>query len=78
MNNLKQRVCKITENTPIETVQRCSRRCREYKLSYCALLETNSDNDDLKLSNIEKMKKEIKNKCCTMDQDYGLVKQLAE
>ena len=78
MNNLKQRVCKITENTPIETVQRCSRRCREYKLFYYVLLETNLDNDNLKLNNIKKMKKEIKNKYCAMDQDYGLVKQLAK
>lgn len=77
-NNLKRRVYKIIENTPIETVQRCSRRCREHKLSYCALLEANPDNDDLKLNDIEKMKKEIKNKRCTMDQDYGLVKRLAE
>ena len=47
-------------------------------MSYCALLEANPDNDDLKLNDIEKMKKEIKNKRCTMDQDYGLVKRLAE
>ena len=77
-NDLKQRLCNIIENTPIEIFQRCSRRCRENELSCCALLEKNPDNEGLKLNDIEKTKKEIENKRCAMDQDYSLVKQLAE
>ena len=78
MNNLKQRIYNIIENIPIETVQRFCRRCREHKFFYSALLKKNPDDDDLKLNDIENMKKEIKNKRCAMDQDYSLVKQLAE
>ena len=51
---------------------------REYKLSYEALLKDEPDNVDLKLQDIEKMKKSIKNKRCAMDQDYKLVKELVE
>ena len=51
----------------------------EYKLSYAALLSDNNINKvNLKLQDIEKMKKEVKNKRCAMDQDYSLVKRMAE
>ena len=63
---------------PMETVQRCCRRTRECKLSYAALLSMNEKNEDLKMNSIEKMKKEIKNKRCTMDQDYSLIKKMAD
>ena len=56
VNNLKKRVKDIITKMPIETYQRCS-RCREHKLSYAAVLEEDSDNVDLKLVDIEKMKK---------------------
>ena len=52
--------------------QKCSRgRAREYKLSYFALL--NDDNTDLRLNEIEKMKKEIKGKRCVLEQDTKVV-----
>ena len=50
----------------------------KYKLSYSALLENSSNHNDLKLINIKKNKKEIKNKRWTIDQDYLLVKQLTK
>ena len=78
VNTLKQRVKTLLTNMPLETIQKCSRRAREHKLSYLFLLENDSDNEDLKLVDIEKVKKEIKNKRCAMDQDYSLVKKMAE
>ena len=35
-------------------------------------------NMDLKLTDVEKMKKNVKNKRCAMDQDYGLVKKMTK
>ena len=59
-------------------VQRCCRQARECELSCTALFSMNEKNEDLKLNDIEKMKKEIKNKRCTMDQDYSLIKKMAD
>ena len=63
---------------PMETAQRCCRRTREHKLSCAAILSLNDENEDLKLDDIKKMKKEIKNKRCTMDQDYYLIKKMVD
>lgn len=52
---------------PLETYQRCARYAREYKLSHAAILQNEDENADLKLCDIEKMKKCIKNKRCAMD-----------
>ena len=38
----------------------------------------NKKNKDLKISDIEKMKKEVKNKQCAMDQDYSLIKKMVD
>ena len=79
VNNSKPIFKKIITNVPMETYQKCSRRSREHKLSYAALLSDDDANKvDLKLQDIEKMKKEIKNKRCAMDQDYSLFKWMAE
>ena len=79
VNSLKPRIKRIITNIPIETHQKCSRSAREYKLSYTALLSNDDTNKvNLKLEDIENMKKEIKNKRCAMDQDYSLVKRMAE
>ena len=42
------------------------------------LSDDNAKKIDLKLRDIEKMNKEIKNKHCIIDQDYSLVKHVAE
>ena len=76
VNTLKARVKKIMTDIPLEIYQKCCRHAREYKLSYAALLEDDETNVHLKLTDIEKMKKCIKNKRCAMDQDYGLVKKM--
>ena len=79
VNSLKPRIKRIITNIPVEIHEKCSRRAREYKLSYTALLpDDNTSKVDLKLKDTEKMKKEIKNKRCVMDQDYSLVKRMAE
>ena len=57
VNQLKQRVFKIVSSMPMEIVQRCCRRTREHKLSYAALLSMNEKNEDLKLNDVEKMKR---------------------
>ena len=41
-------------------------------------LQNDDENVDLKLHDIEKMKKCIKNKRCAMDQDFALVKEMAK
>ena len=78
VNTLKTRVKNIMIKIPMETHQRCCRRAREHKLSYAALLLDDESNMDLKLTNVEKMKTNIKNKRCAMDQDYGLVKKMTK
>ena len=55
-------------------MQRCARRAREHKLSYLALMD--EENKDLRLHDIEKMKKEIKAKRCTLDQDKAVITNL--
>ena len=69
-------MCKFLSETPIEIMQKCSRRVREYKLSYLSLL---SDVDwDLKLKHIEKMKKECKGNMCLLDQDKSVVEDITK
>ena len=67
VNNLKERVKNIITSIPLETYLRCAWCTRQYKLSYAAILQNEDENVDLKLYNIEKMKKYIKNKRCAMD-----------
>ena len=55
VNNLSVRVRNILESMPLETIQSCSRRAREYKLSYQLLI--NDDNKELKIVDVEKIKK---------------------
>ena len=45
---------------PMETSQKCSRRAREHELSYAALFANDTGDVDLKLQDIEKIKKEFK------------------
>ena len=60
----------------IDTVQKCSRKAREHRLSCLYLL---SDNDyDLKLKEIENMKQEWKGKRRALDQDVSVVKDVAQ
>ena len=69
---------KIAHDMPMEIVQRCCRRTREYKLSYAAFSYMNKKNEDLKFNDIEKMKKEIKNKRYMMGQDYSMIKKMVD
>ena len=62
----------------METFQRFYCRTREDKLSYATLLSMNEKSEDLKFNDIEKMKNEIKNERCTMDQDYSLIKKMTD
>ena len=63
---------------PLESHQKCCRRPREHKQFYLALFNLEEENTDLKMVNIEKMKKNTRNKRCAMDQDYGLAKHMVE
>ena len=36
----------------------------------------NEKNEDLKMNDIENIKKEVKNKECIVDQDYSLIKKV--
>ena len=59
----------------INIMQKYSRRARECKLSYLSLL---SDiHCDLKLKDIEKMKKECKGKRRVLDQDKSVIKDIS-
>ena len=69
---------KIAHDMPMEIVQRCCRRTRECKLSYTALFSINEKNEELKFNDVKKMKKEMKNKRCAMDQDYSLIKKMVD
>ena len=64
----------LLDNMPLETIQKCARRAREYELSYLTLL--NDANADLKLNEIEKMKKDVKGKRCALEQDTSVVNNL--
>ena len=76
MSNLKERAHELLSETPIDIIQKCSRKAREDELSYLHLL---SDVDcDLKLKDIEKMKKEHKGKRCVLDQDKSVVQDIAK
>ena len=61
-------------NAPLETIQKCVRRARDHESSYLTLL--NDSNVDLKLNEIEKMKKDVKGKRCALEQDTGIVNNL--
>ena len=63
---------------PMEIVQRCCYRTIHHKLSCAALLSMNEKNEDMKFNDIEKTKKERKNKRCTMCQDYSLIKKMVD
>ena len=76
--DLKEKVKNIVTNAPMETHQQCPRRCQEHELSHAALLENDPNNADLKLVDIEKMKKDIKNKRHAMDQDFSLIKEIVD
>ena len=62
VNNLKERVCKLLSSMPINVIQKCSTRARECKLSYLSLLSDSNNDVDLKLKDVEKMKKDWKGK----------------
>ena len=76
VNTLKQRVRTLLDNIPLETIQKCARRAREYKLSYLTLLNLKETNEDFKLNDIEKMKKDVKGKRCALEQDKGIINNL--
>ena len=76
VNKLHDRVKKILTSMPLESIQKCSRRAREYKLSYLQLL-TDKDKE-LRMTEIEKVKKEIKGKRCSLDQDFTIIKDMVE
>ena len=78
VNNLKERVHKLLSSIPINIIQKYSRRVREYKLSYLYLLSDSNNNVDLKLKDIEKMKKDWKGKRCVLNQDTSVVKDMAQ
>ena len=78
MNNLKERVYKLLSSISINIIQKCSRRVREYKLSYLSLLSDSNNDIDLKLKDIEKMKKDWKGKRCVLDQDTPVAKDMAQ
>ena len=74
-NNLKARVHKLLCNMSIETMKKCARRARECKLSYLSLVD--EDNSDIKLHDIEKMKKDYKYKRCVLEQDKAIANKMA-
>ena len=66
----------MLESIPIDTIGKCTRRAREYKLSYLSLLNDDALNNDdvpLRLDEIEKIKKHVKGKRCVLDQDTSVV-----
>ena len=69
---------KLGSSIPINIIQKCSRREREYKLSYLSLLSDSNNDVDLKLKDIEKMKKDWKGERCALDQDTPVAKDMAQ
>ena len=69
---------KIAHDMPMKTVQHSCRRTREHTLSYVAILSMNEKNEALKFNDAEKIKKEIKNKRCMVDQDHSLINKIVD
>ena len=57
-------------------MQKYSQRACEHELSYSQLLTDN--NKELHMSEIEKAKKEIKGKRCSLDQNFAIVKEMVD
>ena len=76
--DLKSRVRLLLDSVYVETIGKCARRAREFKLSYLSLLSNaDSINKDCALRDaIEKMKKETKGKRCMLDQDASVIATL--
>ena len=59
----------------LDIYRACCRKAREYKLFYLNLLREDNGKNQLKLSNIEQMKKTIYRKRCALDQSHGFVQK---
>ena len=57
-------------------MQKCSRRAREYKISYLVLVSDSDECNELKLKDVEKTKKSVKGKRCVLDQDTKILQQM--
>ena len=57
-------------------MQKCARRAHEYELLYLQLLT--DDDKELHILEIEKMKKEIKCKRCSLDQDFAICEEMVD
>ena len=57
-------------------MQKLSRRVREHNIEHLALLSDSDECDELKLMDVEKMKKSVKGKRCVLDQDANIVQQI--
>ena len=60
----------------LNTIKKCCRRARECKLSCLELM--NVYDEQIHANDIEKIKKEIKNKRCAFDQDHAVITDLVK
>lgn len=78
VKGLKMRVFKYIQNIPVELVRQSARRAREYKRTYHKLeSEHEYEEIPLEMKRIESVKKEIKAKRCSLDQDHGIIQRMS-